>query len=221
LLGEHARRTRQDLRLVETDILTTPWQSAVADCLSLPLRGQSISAVLGLDVVHHLARPSAFFSEAARVLVAGGRLAVVEPWITPLSFPIYRWLHQEGCRRDLDPWDPFDLGSQFRKEAFQGDAAVVWKLVKETPDSRWRELGFGAPHLTVLNGFGYVLSRGFKPATLLPRFLAGTILGLDRRLESWAPWLGMRVLAVWERDRAALASGGNAPRAGSDRRGRG
>ncbi len=198
-LGAHARRTRPDLRLFETDILGTPWQDAVADALHLPLRGQSIPTVVGIDVIHHLARPAALFSEAARVLAVGGRLAAVEPWVTPLSFPIYRWLHQEGCRLDLDPWDPFGLGSHSGKEAFQGDGAVVWKLARTTPDARWRELGFGPPRLTILNGFAYLLSLGFKPASLLPRSLAGSVLALDRKLARWAPWLGMRVLAVWER----------------------
>ena len=92
-----------------------------------------MDSVLGIDVIHHLARPAAFFSEAARVLGPGGRLAVVEPWVTPFSFPIYRWLHQEGCRLDLDPWDPFGLGTLTSKEAFQGDGAVVWRLARTTP----------------------------------------------------------------------------------------
>jgi len=212
-LGAHARRTRSDLRLFETDILATPWQDAVADALHLPLRGQSMSTVVGIDVIHHLARPAAFFSEAARILAAGGRLAVVEPWVTPFSYPIYRWLHQEGCRLGLDPWDPFDLGRSPRKEAFQGDGAVMWKLAKATPDSRWHDLGFGRPHLTVLNGFAYLLSLGFKPASLLPPSMANAVLALDRRLSRWAPWFGMRVLAVWERsaDRQPKTTQGPAP----------
>jgi SAM-dependent methyltransferase len=198
-LGAHTRRMRPDLRLVQSDILAAPWQDLVADCLQLPLRRRSMDAVLGIDVIHHLARPAAFFSEAARVLGAGGRLAVVEPWVTPLSFPIYRWLHQEGCRPGLDPWDPFELGTATHKEAFQGDGAVMWKLARATPASRWHDLGFGAPRLTLLNGFAYLLSLGFKRGSLLPQKMAGVVLALDDALGGWAPWLGMRVLAVWER----------------------
>lgn len=217
-LGAHTRRARPDLRLVQSDILAAPWQDLAADCLQLPLKRRSMNAVLGIDVIHHLARPATFFSEAARVLVARGRLAVVEPWVTPLSFPIYRWLHQEGCRLGLDPWDPFALGSVTHKEAFQGDGAVVWKLARATPAARWHDLGFGAPRLTLLNGFAYLLSLGFKPASLLPPKLAGAVLTLDDTLERWAPWLGMRVLAVWERGgEPGLPDGGSsdgtAPRA--------
>ena len=198
-LGAHARRNRPDLRLVQSDILATPWQDTVADCLHLPLRKGSMSTVLGIDVIHHLARPAQFFAEAARVLEPGGKLAVVEPWVTPLSYPIYRWLHQEGCRLDLDPWDPFHLGTGAAKDAFQGDAAVVYRLARTTPPSRWHELGLRPPRLTVLNGFAYLLSLGFKQRSMLPAVLARAVMRLDDALFALAPGLGMRVLAVWER----------------------
>jgi SAM-dependent methyltransferase len=198
-LGAHARRTRPDLRLLETDILATPWQDAAADSLRLPLRRESMDTMLGVDVVHHLARPARLFSEAARVLVPGGRLVFVEPWVTPLSYPIYRWLHQEGCRLDLDPWNPFGLSGDAGKDAFQGDAAVVWRLVRTTLPSLWRDLGFEPPRVTVLNGLAYLLSLGFKRGSLLPPRMTSAMLRLDAMLVPWAAGLGLRVLVVWDR----------------------
>ena len=59
--------------------------------------------------------------------------------------------------------------------------------------------GSAAPRLRVLNGFAYLLSLGFKPASLLPPQLADVALALDEGLGPLAPGLGMRVLAVWER----------------------
>jgi SAM-dependent methyltransferase len=201
LLRAYARQTRPDLRFAAADIAATPWEDLVADGLRLPFRSASLDTILALDVVHHLARPAAFFSEAARTLVRGGRIAVVEPWVTPLSFPVYRWLHKEGCRLDLDPWDPFAVEETAQKDAFQGDGAVVWRLVRKTPDSRWRELGFEAPRVEILNGFAYLLSLGFKSASLLPPILVRPLLGLDRSLRGLAPCLGLRAFVVWERRR--------------------
>jgi SAM-dependent methyltransferase len=197
-LGEHAALRRPDVRLTTTDILQAPWNNVVADALQLPLRSGSFDTVLGVDFVHHLARPAAFFAEVARVLEPGGRLAVVEPWVTPLSFPVYRWLHQEGCRPRLDPWDPFRVGLG-KKDAFDGDAAVVWALVKRTPAERWRDLGFVNPRVRVLNGFAYLLSLGFKPGSLLPLRLTSSMQAVDRALDFAAPLFGMRALAVWRK----------------------
>jgi len=70
-----------------------------------------------LDVLHHLERPVAFMREAARVLRPGARLAMIEPGITPLSWPFYNFLHQEPVILSQDPFamterrpdkDPFD-----------------------------------------------------------------------------------------------------------------
>jgi SAM-dependent methyltransferase len=197
-LAEFARVSRPDLKLAAMDVLETPWNDLVGDGLRLPVRREVLQAVLGLDLIHHLARPAAFFREAARVLVAEGKLVVVEPWVTPFSFPIYRWLHQEGCRPGLDPWDPFGVG-EGGKEAFEGDAAVLWAVVRRTSASRWAELGFRPPRLQVLNGFAYLLSLGFKPRSLLPASWVPGVQALDEALGGAAPFLGMRALAVWEK----------------------
>ena len=197
-LAEYARARRPDLHLVAADILSAPWNDLVADALRLPVRGAAVSVVLGLDFVHHLARPAAFFEEAARVLAPGGCLAVVEPWVTPFSFPIYRWLHQEGCRPRLDPWDPFGVG-EGPKEAFTGDAAVPWALVRRTSPRRWAELGLKPPRLRLLNGFAYLLSLGFKRGSLLPPRLAPAFQALDSGLRSAAPLLGLRAQVIWSK----------------------
>ena len=197
-LADEARRTRRDARLVTMDVLQAPWNDLVGDALRLPVGNGRLQAVLGLDLVHHLARPAAFFAEVARALGPAGRLAVVEPWVTPFSFPIYRWLHQEGCTPGLDPWDPFGVG-EGAKDAFDGDAAVVWSLVRRTSALRWRELGWKPPRVRVLNAFAYLLSLGFKKGSLLPLGAVGPVQALDDALAFAAPLLGLRVLAVWEK----------------------
>ena len=119
------------------------------------------------------------FADAV-VLRPAGRIAVIEPWVSVLSFPVYRWLHQEGCTLGIDPWDPFGHPATDGKDPFQGNAAVLWRLVRATPTARWLELGFEPPRVTRLNGFAYLMSLGFRKASLLPGPLAG---GLDH--DSW------------------------------------
>lgn len=198
-LSEYARGRARDSSWVATDLLETPWNDLVADGLRLPFRSASFDAVVGLDLVHHLARPAAFFAEAARVLRARGRIAVIEPWVSPLSYPIYRWLHQEGCTLGLDPWSPFGGDAAEGKDPFRGDAAVLWRLLGATTPARWSELGFAPPTVTRLNGFAYLLSLGFREGSLLPAPLAGALMRADRALQPLARLAGLRALAVWER----------------------
>lgn len=197
--SEHARRKRPDLLWIAADVVAAPWNDLAADALRLPFRSATLDMIVAVDLLHHLARPARFFEEAARVLTHRGCLAVVEPWVTPLSYPIYRWLHQEGCTLGLDPWQPFGDRS---KAPMDGDAAVVWRLVRATTEAEWNRLGFGAPRCTVLNGFAYLASLGFKPRSVLPRGLAPALLRVDAVAGVLAPLLGLRVHAVWERNAA-------------------
>jgi len=200
LLSDYAREHRPDLSWTATDLIPTPWNDVAADAERLPLRSQSVDAILALDTLHHLPSPARFFEEAVRVLRPGGRVGMLEPWVSALSYPVYRWLHQEGCDLGIDPWAPFAPDPS--KDPFQGDGATPWRMVKGTPASRWTELGLGPPRLETMNGFAYLLSLGFRRVSLLPRFLTAPLLSVDRHLAPWAPWLGFRALIRWEPARA-------------------
>lgn len=193
-LRAFARERRPDLRWLATDLLPVPWNDVAADAGRLPLTSASADCVLGLDVLHHLPDPAAFFREAARVLAPGGRLALVEPWISPLSWPIYRFLHDEECRLGVDPWHPFPGPN---KASFDGDAAVPWRIVRDSREADWRRLGLDPPRVTRLNTFAYLLSLGFRPGSLLPKPLVGPLLALDRWTAPLAPATALRATLVW------------------------
>jgi SAM-dependent methyltransferase len=70
----------------------------VGSALALPLNADSASAVLLLNVLHHLPDPAGFFRECERVLKPGGRVCLIEPCVGLLSRRFIRPLHHE-------PWD--------------------------------------------------------------------------------------------------------------------
>ena len=201
-LTAYAGRKRPDLRWVATDIVEAPWNALVADAQSLPFRDEAFDAVVGLDLIHHLARPLSFLEDACRVVKPGGRIAAVEPWVTVLSYPVYRWLHHEACTMGVDPSAPFGAGE---KQAFDGDSAVPREVVRSLPASEWERMGLSRPQVLPMNGFGYLLSLGFRPPSLLPRSLGGLLIRTDRARAPLAPWLGMRALLAWDRRAATSA----------------
>jgi SAM-dependent methyltransferase len=197
-MGAHARKRRPDLRWIASDIIGAPWNDIAADAGRLPFTAESFDAVLCLDLVHHLAHPRDFFAEASRVLRPGGRLAAIEPWVTPLSYPIYRWLHEEGCDLRIDPWDPF-ARSAGAKEAFEGNGALSWQVVRRAAPDVWPGLGLRPPRVRRINSFGYLLTLGFRPGSLLPVGLVPLARAVDRVTRPLAPLTAMRAKVVWDK----------------------
>jgi len=194
-LAEAARARRADVRWIASDLLRAPWNDVVADAARLPLATGSADAVVGLDVLHHLPRPEPFFREAARVLGGRGELRLLEPWITPLGWLVYRFFHQEECRLGIDPWKPFPDAD---KDSFDGNAAVPWRLVRDTPSWEWRHLGFASPRRRRLNAFPYLLTLGFRDRSLLSPRLVRPLRLLDRVASPLSILTALRALLVWD-----------------------
>lgn len=196
-LAAFARRARPDLRWIASDVVAVPWNDLCADADRLPFAAAGFDVVAALDTLHHLARPARFFAEAARVLRSEGRLVALEPWVSPLSWPVYRFLHQEGCDLGLDPWQPF--AGVADKQPFDGDAAVAYKLVTRTAAPTWNELGLHTPRVARLNGFAYLPSLGFRERSLLPASLAPWLNALDAALEPLGRLTAFRAALEWRR----------------------
>lgn len=188
--------------VISTDVVWCPWLDVVADAQILPFRSCSTANLFGMDVLHHLAAPMEFLREAQRILTPGGRLILVEPWITPFSSLIYRYLHQEECDLSACPWDVGRVPSQLDKKAFDGNQAVPYLLFGPKQLERtMSSLPAMRPLVTeTFSLFAYLLSLGFKPTNLLPEFLYPAISTLERTTSVvWRRLAALRVLIVIEK----------------------
>ena len=178
--------------IVAIDLLAAPWLDVAADAQALPFRDGCFANIVMLDVLHHIERPRAFFAEAARTLGKGGRLAMIEPTITPLSWLAYNFLHPEPVILGVDPLteveatpgrDPFDANQAIPNLLFagKGDRRRFAEVFPELQVLEFRRLSL----------FAYPLSGGFKNWSLIPGAAVSAVLALERAL---LPLLG-RLLA--------------------------
>src|SRR5437867_2915310 len=149
--------------LISTDVVPTPYVDVVCDAGSLPFQSGSVGALVMVDVLHHLPQPLAFLAEAGRILQPGGRVAMIEPWITVPSYLLYRYFHHEDCSLAVDVRRPF---GELDKRAFDGNAAIPFKLLKHgMPGAPALHLLQAAPFL----GLPYLATLGFKRARPIPQ----------------------------------------------------
>jgi SAM-dependent methyltransferase len=185
-----------------TDLIWCPWLNAVADAQRLPFRDASVTNVFGLDMLHHLATPITLLREANRVLVPGGRFILVEPWITPFSYFIFRFLHQERCDLSETPWLENHSDAVKGKLAFDGNQAIPYLLFgpKHRADLLASLPGFKLFALEPFCLFAYLLSGGFNHLSLLPEFLYPAVSTFERvTLPFWRRIAALRVLLVLEK----------------------
>ncbi|NQV57619.1 MAG: methyltransferase domain-containing protein [Rhodospirillales bacterium] len=188
-------------KVVSIDIQSLPWLDAVADAHALPFSNGYFANIVMIDTLHHLAIPQKFFSEASRLLRPGGRIVVLEPAITLLSYPVYKFLHPEPVRMNEDPLK-FDSGDPDpKRDPFDANQAIPTLLFERHPEQLERRF----PELQKITCyrfdiFTYVLSGGFRRWTLVPGFLVPFLLRLEEKLPKILKQLmAFRLLCVLER----------------------
>jgi len=170
--------------IVSLDVRPGADVDIAGSALALPFRSESVTAVLMLNVLHHLPDPAAFFSECTRVLKPGGRVCLIEPYVSPLSRKLVRPLHHE-------PWD--ENGTWVLPESGPmtgANMALPWIIFardrarydREFPDLRVDRLRLHTIGL-------YLLSGGVSMRSFLPGALFGPALALERLLSPAAPAL--------------------------------
>ncbi len=186
---------------VATDGFVTPWCDQVADACDLPFDDASIGNLVLFDVLHHIPAPPAFFEQARRVLVPGGRVVIAEPAITCLSSVIYRYFHHE----------PVDLGADLLTDRpaedadssdYANSATATILFHKRLDDFTGRFPSLRLVHRRWFSSLSYPMVGGFRKFCLLPAFAVGPLNSVEdfliHRLKLRA--LAMRMLVVLEKN---------------------
>ena len=167
--------------VISTDIQAVPWLDVAADAQSLPFCDGSFDNIVMLDVLHHIERPARFFDEAKRVLRPGGRIVMVEPMITPISWIFYNFFHQEPVDMSVNPLEDGPLSPN--RHPFDANQAMPTLLFSgKNNDFKSRYPDFATKKITPMSLFAYPLSGGFKPWSLFPTSLVAVTLKIENFL---------------------------------------
>jgi SAM-dependent methyltransferase len=69
---------------------------------NLPYANGQFDVVFSVDVLHHLNSPISAIEEISRVLKEGGRAIFIEPYVSPLSYIVYKLFHEENTTYRFD-----------------------------------------------------------------------------------------------------------------------
>ena len=184
--------------VVCTDVIRLPWLDAVTDAQYLPFLTNSLANIVLFDTLHHIENVKLFFDEALRILRPKGRVVIMDPYISLLSWPVYHFLHPEPVDFSQNPLriQP----AQRDRKPFDANQAVATMLFASSCDEFRRHYPqFDVRLRQRMAFFAYPLSGGFEHASLLPLRLVRPLLKLEKALTFLSRFLAFRMLVVLEK----------------------
>jgi SAM-dependent methyltransferase len=184
--------------LISTDILFAPWLDTALDAQELPFKDFSLDNLVLLDVLHHLQEPVRLFYEAERTLRPGGRMILLEPYISWASFLVYDLFHHETVQWHRNPL--LTNPGRHHKPTMDANQAIPTLMFEKYrqefmatfPSLRIKRLERRDPLI-------YPFSGGFHHPTLIPHSLWRPLCCIERLLRPVNRYLAFRLFVVLEK----------------------
>jgi SAM-dependent methyltransferase len=174
--------------LITSDVVPYQGVDCVVDAMHLPFADSSLRLICMTNVFHHICDVSAFFTEATRCLIPGGRLLIVDQHRGIISRPVLRYIHSEPYDDKTERW-----AFQTTGPLSGANGALAW-IVFVRDVARFST---AFPKLKLLryephSPLWYWLSGGLKTWSALPRSvwrpvraLEAFLLAINRNLGSF------------------------------------
>jgi len=150
--------------LIKTEVFYLSNMDVILDAAHMPFSHQKITAVIMTDVFHHLSEPRQFLREVIRIMPVGGKMVMIEPWVTQWSSFIYPRFHHEPFNPRMESWEFPSTGP-----LSTSNQALPWIIFIRDREKFAQEF----PQLQIIHvqpmlPFRYLLSGGVSLHALMP-----------------------------------------------------
>jgi SAM-dependent methyltransferase len=159
----------------------------VVDGRELPFTDASVRALFMTHVFHHIPNVEAFLDEAARVLVPGGVIAMIEVPHTPFARVFFRRFHPEPYDDRAPAW-----GFEQSHSMLDANQALSWNVFfrdRARFEQRFPQLVL--ERADFLPWLGYLLSGGVTRRNLIPPLLVPILRRSHRWLRPTEQWMAV------------------------------
>lgn len=183
---------------LRTDLFPNPWIDQIENAYKLSFADETVTDLIMTDVFHHLKYPGRALQEFYRVLRKGGRVIMLEPYLSGLGLLVYGALHSEPIALTqkiewLPPatWSPEDIDYY----AAQGNATRIFTRKNfHSQLTQWRKV-----ETIRLSALAYAASGGYSGPQLYPKSTLLLIKGLEKILDLFPTLFATRLLVILEK----------------------
>ena len=179
---------------ITSDILQVPGIDVVCNATQLPFREGSLKNIVLRGVLHHIHDPILFFEECVRALADGGRIIINDPYISPFSYFIYKYITFEFFDPKAD-WK-FDKGQPLM-DCNSAMATIIFK--KRLAEFKKRLPRLKIVHTNYHTFFIYLLTGGYSYPALIPSWMFGPVMAIERLLKPLRMLLSSVLFIVLEK----------------------
>ena len=182
--------------LIASEVFRCPGIDIVLEGGQMPFANAALRAIVMTDVLHHIPDARRFFAEATRCIRPGGRIVMIEPWVTPWSRLIYKHLHHEPFEPGAKDWafpSPGPLSG--------ANGALPWILFARD----FQRFKFEFPEWQLLRirplmPFRYLVSGGVSMRNLMPGWSFAWWRALENLLQPWMRTWAMFAEIILQRE---------------------
>jgi SAM-dependent methyltransferase len=183
---------------LRTDLFPNPWIDRIENAYQLSFADETVSDLILTDVFHHLKYPGSALQEFHRVLLKGGRVIMLEPYVSVLGLLIYGAFHTEPIAFTQriewsapQGWSPEDVDYY----AAQGNATRVFMRNRFRSElKQWHKI-----ETIRLSALAYAASGGYSGPQLYPKSILLLIKGLEKILDFFPFFFATRLLVILEK----------------------
>jgi SAM-dependent methyltransferase len=174
-------------QLITSEVFPCRGVRVVLDARTLPFGDQSLRGIVMTNVLHHIPEVQRFFDEAIRCLRPGGRILMIEPWVTWWSRIVYEHLHHEPFDPDAEQWSFATEGP-----LSGANGALPWMVfVRDRSKFEKAHPQLIVDEISPFLPFRYLVSGGVGMRSLMPGFTHGAWVAWEKLLKSQMARLGM------------------------------
>jgi SAM-dependent methyltransferase len=178
--------------VIKSELIKCSGVQIVADAQRMPFADATLRAILFANVLHHLPNVRQFLSEAVRCLKPEGKIAMIEPWVTPWSTLVNTRMHHEPFLPGATEWSFVSKGP-----LTGANGALAWIVFERDRAVFEREYPqFEIERIEPFLPLRYLLSGGVGMRSLMPGFTHGFWAGVERSLGRFQRRLAMFTLVV-------------------------